>query len=464
MTDYDVDDEKINIYKMLKYSPDYSSQVLSKAIFGVEDNKAEEKYAMNKDEILIGFRNKYFNRGEEVTLNLNMISENGEMKSRIICIIGKKGSGKSVMGSVIADSFINKYKMPIFAVDPFGEFYTKKNPFAYDSDKKYQDFIDESLSYYNMKRHGLKCIVIAPEFIGKQSNVDIYYKLTYYDFKLLAKYDSGEARSILANILGIKDNYANIDLLASVMADKSIKNFSGLMRAMRRIQDRSISVIYSSIRYKLEAGILSDGDKDSPDRCDIYKLMNEYDMVIFKGRLRNEVDDDYDTIIYNSFLKMAVSLITNAQNRFISGDKDSEIRSKNGVLFLIDEADSVAPRVGNCSIRKTFEQLATKYRKALINIIMMVQDSEKLDEAFLDQSDYLISSKVESVNKGVLLKRGISQETIDNTLAELKQEQLTAINTKVNEFFVAGLNNDYKVFTPICPLTDFFKTRSHSDR
>ena len=445
--------EKNSFYSILKKSYNYSDIKLAESLYNDDEEEEERIYEMQDDDLLLGFKNKMFRRGEEVVVNIKLIDENNELKSRNFLIIGKKGSGKSVMGAVVADMFINKFKTPVFAIDPFGEMHVKYKEFFYDGEERYLEYLDSFLKYYNLKRRGLKLTVIAPAFIGEQRSVNFYYKLSYKTVKEMIKYDSGQMRGILSRMLGIKDNVANMDLLAMVMSDVKINTWNDLLRSMSRSKDSKVRIIFSSINAKLKMGVLTNDEKEDIDLC---KLMMDNQMVIFKSRIRTEVDDDYDTLIYNSFLELCLFQLTTYMTRHLEG-LSSKLQSDNGILIVIDEADSVAPAVGNCSIRNPIVQLATKWRKSLFNIILMVQSATKLDPTFSSQSDYLIGYKSENINKQVLLDRGISEEVFKEVLTELKQEQTTIVNTKVNECFIIGMNNEIKICTPMFPLADIYR-------
>ena len=408
------------------------------------------KVKLSPDDILIGFDSTDFEFGNETIINLNLTNYDNEgnlveVKSRDICVIGVKGSGKSVTASIIMEELILKEKMHCLIIDPAGEFYKHKEEWLHDDDRdEYKEQIDEWEEQFGLNRKGLNTIVISPKILGELDNVDVYYSINFIEFIELFKRDSISAISILSEILGITESYANIDFLYNVLTDKIISNtttWNGFRKRLNELRrTTNVEVIFNSINIKIRSGILND---DEATHIDIIEMFNKYDAVIFRGRQRKEENDDYLTKIYNAYIKLLLIRIENELEK-LSNKIDSNLINKSddrykGFLIVIDEADSFAPAKGISSLRERIVQLATKDRKLLVNLILITQSAGKLDETLFNQSDYIITSNLNDENATVFKRRIFEQEQID-VLVNMPLESPTNIGTKVSQFAIIDNN------------------------
>jgi len=352
--------------------------------------------------------------------------------------------------------------LPILIIDPYGEFHTHVHPFAYTKPPQYQAFISEFLSQFSLKPKGLKLKVIAPELLRNEqdANIDRYFSISYNDIRQIMKYSKMDAISALINLLGLSDNDANVDLLLSVIND-NIYTWTDLMNAMNKIKESKVKTIFYRIKSRLRAGIITD---DESKGLSILKELAENEAVVVRGKLRNVEDDDYIMQIYNAYIQILITTAVLDIKTYLEtkGKAQTYLKNDQGILIAIDEIDSLAPATGRSSIRDTITQLATKYRKSMVNLLFATQSAKKVDNTLLEQVDYLIVSTIDDTNANALTTLNISDEWL-LVLRQLKQGIITNIQTKVSQKALinpktADPASRVVIYYPICPLSQFFET------
>jgi DNA helicase HerA-like ATPase len=443
----------------------YSSRKFAEEMFGKKEIIEKPPiFDLKKEQVLVGFKSPKFDLNNAVTLDLRLFDEQGgqkERKSRIITIFGDKGDGKSVLASVLMDYFIQILNIPILIIDPNDEYsYWKSKPFLFDNkDDGYKSMIDEFLGQFGLKRTGYKTYTIAPKFLGEKEDikVDKYYSFSFKQFKKMMQRRKDTAVKTLTELLGIADDDSNIDFLLQVLESqrgKFINSWDDLKRTLLSYRKHTkVKKIFSKLNVKILTGVLSDNEENNIDICE---LLSKYQIVVFSGEIRTESDDTYDTKTYNAFIKILFDEVRDELKRLIAGVKGTKLTNKSGVLIYIDEADSIAPKDGKSSLKTATEQLATKRRKDMLNVILITQVIGKLDEPLVVNSDYLFTSALNTLNEKIFKEIRLSDENI-NLLAHMRKSEKTSIGTIVRQWGVVDKVNTLvvKKFYPICPASAF---------
>jgi len=456
--------KKIKPYYLLPASDtSYSTQVLRNKLFG-KPIEEEEPFTIKPNQILIGFKSPQYSLNNPVVIDVGAYIKLGgkvERQSKVFAVLGRKGSGKSVDMGILIDAYHYAFHLPILIIDPYGEFHTHMHPFAYTKPASYQSFIAEFLDQFGLKQKGLKLKVIAPELLRNEqdTNIDRYFSISYNDIRQIMKYSKMDAISALINLLGLSDNDANADLLLSVIND-SIYTWTDLMNAMRKIKESKVTTIFYRIKSRLRAGIITD---DESKGLGILKELAENEAVVVRGKLRNVEDDDYITQIYNAYIQILITTAVLDIKTYLEtkGKAQTYLKNDQGILIAIDEIDSLAPATGRSSIRDTITQLATKYRKSMVNLVFATQSAKKVDSTLLEQVDYLIVSTIDDTNANALTTLNISEEWL-LVLRQLKQGIITNIQTKVSQKALinpktADPASRVVIYYPICPLSQFYE-------
>ena len=420
------------LYKaILGTSLRYTDRKVYKHLFGEEMEEATASFQLGINDVILGFTSLKFDLQNLVKLNMNLVSgwETGKpvFSPKTVCVIGKKGSGKTVLMKMLVEQIRRKFGFKVIKIDPYGEFYMSKYPFAYDRSEQYQHFLDEWMATYGQERYGLKLVVISPRYLKKEEiegsdNKVRYWALHYHHFKDLARYDNDRAMTLLAELLGLSDNRSNINLLMTVMADDKMNSwrdlYNALAVAVRMKAGTQVSVIFYAIKAMLAQHIISD---DEEDDIDIMQLVAENDELIFKGRLRKSLNDTFMDRIYNVHIKYLLALPSNDLKRYGDGATDTYLNG-TPVIIASDEADSLAPAEGICSLTEDYIQLSKKERKTQIFVFNAVQSAEDINKSLLDQSDFIFTFRVDEENVNVFKKRHVSKGLLDR-LANLVMAQ-----------------------------------------
>jgi hypothetical protein len=201
----------------------------------------------------------------------------------------------------------------------------------------------------------------------------------------------------------------------------------------------------------MRSGLISDVEKEN---INLLELLKTNQIVVLSGQLRREENDSYLTKRYNAYCKLCIFEIVSDLMRYFAGDTTTTyLQNKSGCLIMIDEVDSLAPNRGACSARETIVNIATKYRKAYITLLLATQLISRVDDALFAQVNYLITSVVDEENKKLLRNKNVSEEAI-GILSELRTAIKTTIGTLISELAIINMESmDTQYFYPIPPLT-----------
>ncbi|HVA82690.1 MAG TPA: hypothetical protein VNF06_00830 [Candidatus Aquilonibacter sp.] len=460
----------------LEKSPLFTTKAHMKLLYKEDEPEPIKPVEFGINEIPIGFKNGIFTRENLVTLDLKMNVQSGnaiERKAKSFFIPGIKGTGKTMMAKNIAIGMILKLFMPCLAIDVYdqGELYKSAEPSfedkkpdgSFEYSEAFRKTIDEELADVGMKRQGLKCFVIAPKFAGEgKRRVDKFYGLGYPQFARMMGPDADASMSILADFLGITGNRANEDILSQVMHDLSIDSWKQFKKAIEKVKDRyrkqdrgkGPTIILNSLDSLIASHAFTD---DETEWINLPEIVGTHQMTIFRFKTRKDEDDSYSTQIYQAFIKMAFMETKVELAKWLDKkDPACYIKSDNGVVIFLPEGETLAPRSGKCSIRGMTINIALKDRKALLSSVTDTQSVEKVDLAFVEQSDFVITSVVEAQNKGFLRDRNISDALIEDIFGKLRVGMQTSIKTEQSEFsIISGKGQDMKHeecfgISPVC--------------
>ncbi len=457
----------------LSLSYNYTSNLLYNRLNKSKEIEVKKDYKLKMNEIVIGFKSVEYYLGNEVKVDLKLTNESGnlkELKSRGFLLLSRKGDGKTVMASILINWYREKFKikdssgniinLPVFIIDPKGEYYTRSKESYYNRDEDFKFNVDGLLSEYNLKRKGFDLIVIRPKFLGEQSDVNFYYSIHFLDFKRIMKRNSTVSISILFDLLGLTNNEANQELLELALSNDKITSWIELGNYILKLKKEfgiGAVTIINKIRVRLRRGILTDKDEERFNLLE--NLANK--IVVFRGDIRNEVDDNIHLIMYNAYIKFALQLIIDDADGASKNNKDSYLKNPAGYLIVCDETDSICPREGKNSLKNTYIQLLTKYRAIMINTISITQNPDKLAYEIIKECDFVLGSTCDNIISDTLIKiRGITPKNV-YFLKTLKREVLNSIGLTINEWYFVDINNFPIIFYPFIPTQAYKEQTSN---
>ncbi len=409
------------------------------------------RVGLEQNELFVGCNSVVLNKDNVVKLNIGLFGDyEKDRTSLVITFLGIKGTGKSIMSSIVFfDNFRRRYGNYLFVVDPQNEFWVKKKPYP---DGGVDSFFDE----LNMKRQGYNMLIVSPRFLRKNQNIDRYFSISYKNIVQLRGYDPILAARLFIELLGINDtNETHLDLISGTMQDVGIESFAQFRRMLYKNQKKFGGVadtIAKKIDSKLRLGVISD---NTTYWLDILSELKLYDAVVFRGMLKGSSMDNYYDLPYSATLKILLALIMYDNiGYFVEKEQDAVL--KNDVSILIDEADTVAPESGRSTTKEFVRMLATKGRKAKINLGLIVQESSLLDHELFAQTNIIFSSQITEENAKVLIRRGVNPEHVD-FLRHLKRKVVTTIGTGPSEWCAITEDKKITLFVPLPPQADFIR-------
>lgn len=474
MNDFNITLRDLSKTVFIESNSTYMNEIGLRAFGKVIPPEEKEQIQLDRNHMLIGFRTPQFTIDNAITIDLNFEKSYGntvELQSKVITIMGQKGDGKSGVSSLFIDYFIQQRHMKIIIIDPQHEYYRKEKKVFDDitNDDEYLAEIDDFLSTYNQVRRGYKLYKIAPKFLGtERENIDLYYTLSWNDFKDMFTSNNLSAINTLIELLGIENNESNVDFLLSTISENEREIFSwetllAKLNAYRRT-NKKVKRIFHALKTRMSGSqsMLSDNDED---HLNIFKILDKYDGIIFAAELPDtESVDEEETMltkVYNDFVKIFVMQIRNELRKTVRGSVNSRFKDKQGIVFIIDEADVLIPN-GKSSLKTILVRLATKERKTMITLILMTQSADKLDATIFKQSNYIITSAPDKDNAKALYLINVQKSVVIamQSLRKRDDSNETSIRTSVAQFSLINhdKNNAHIEFYPTLPCADFKKT------
>lgn len=487
------------LYKALQVSETQRAEILPFQInrkwynrWAEPEQYIPETLEVPDTKLFIGFDSLDCSVGNATTPDINIIaSEGGKIvpKSRCYTILGEKGSGKSILSSIIVfDNIARKFHLPTLIIDPAGEYYMHQHSLRHRyGSGSMEEKLDEYEQHFQVKFKGYKIKVARVGFDTQftEEGVDADLTLTLNDFRELYSFSKVDGIQSLLTILNLQDSKPSEYLAAQILASKSFENFGQVLEALKgnlakkKKKGRSeeeeeddsninisedandVELIQNSRafrNYLEEALLLGSLSRETSSDFDLLKELSENDAVIIKGKQKLGEDSKiYDK--YLTYLKIYLIKVLMDRTRYYAGTPAEKLRSvlnhPLGLVIMLDEADTIVPESGGGFLSQLIVSLATKYRKWGINVVVISQNASLLNHVLIQQSDAIFVSRLKSSdNLHAVLERGISRETTE-ILRHLQTEQRNSLDMLVNEWTYVSPQNEIITFFPAVPLSDF---------
>lgn len=421
-----------------------------------------EPFRLKENEILIGFSSIKYIIENAVIITLNLTS------AISLLVIGIRRTGKSATSARIVGQIHKKQKIPIIAVDSSGELFTHRYPFGYYESDERQERLREWFEQFGEEPKGLYTYVISPKALGESENVDKQYAISYGDIKRLHKYRPQDAKTIVAEILGVTDNKSNVRLISLAMEDERVPSWEGFKNKLISLRkgiktgdeeaDKLTKSRATNVFIAIEDAISSGWISDDPnDWVDVLELAKKYELLVWAGQIRTVKDDNEETVKYNGILKLFLTTITEDVIRFQKGANDCYLTNPNGIILWMPEVDSLVNAEGNSSLKPLVSQIVTKMGKHHINSVFDVQNAANIDDSIFKNS-VIMSSKADNDNYLVLKERGIGENAL-SVFKRLITKIKVSIGITVSQFGFSSESIDPVFFFPAPPTSQVFEER-----
>jgi hypothetical protein len=425
-----------------------------------------------KSRLLLGFSSLNYSTSNIVAPKLNIaVEEGGKLvpKSRVFIIIGRKGSGKSILGSsIILDGIVGRFGVPCLAIDPSPtpEFYRHKYSLRDNfRNEEMQEKFDEYERMFNVEFRGYKISVIKPAFdnsMFKEEGTDKEITLSLADFKESFNFSKLDAIQSLLSVLELEDNRTAEAMIAQILTNEDIKTFGDVVDAMEgkiKFENSDFKNIGRAFETYLNTALMIGVfSKDNGFSNSIINDMIENEAVVIRSKSKTG-EDSKVLAKYLVYIKILITKVIWDRIRYVSGTPAEKAKAKMvhpfGIILSIDEADLVVPENSTSYLKDLIEQVATKMRKLGISLVLQVQDSSLLSQTLIAQADGIFCSRIDSEgNIKTLRTRGISEENI-KVLRHLDVEKVNSLGLRVSEWAYIGTDNSIISFYPAPPLSAF---------
>jgi uncharacterized protein len=336
----------------------------------------------------------YVKMGQYTSLSNNVYLDVN--KSHTVLIAGKKGSGKSYTGSVIAEGISKldedvKENLSVIIFDTLGVFWTMKYPNTRD---------EKLLEQWNLKPEGVDVKIFAP--VG------------YYEVAKKAGIPVDKAFSIRTSELDASDwcNVFNVRLTDSigVLIERVISDLKDVG------YDFSIKDIIEKIKdyMKTDEGVRNAAENRflAADKWGLFSTYGtKIDELILPGEISVIDISAYTNVSGNQQIKaLVIGLISRKllRERVIARkleeienieSEDSfffeeEKKKKPMVWMIIDEGHEFIDKKGEAASAEALIQLIREGRQPGISMILITQQPGEIHNDVITQSDVVISHRV----------------------------------------------------------------------
>jgi len=288
-------------------------------------------------------------------------------------ILGKKGSGKTVLATNILHQLYRAFGCYAFFVDPKADLYSHKHP------QSNPDMV-HFLNGINLPPSGLPLKIITPLFLRspKYIHTDQWYALGMSDFNSLQEFSV--RHQMMESILGIhsRENDAPARKLDELLA-MSPKSFAEMTNDLTVLNEKrqwkSVTILDTNLKQRLRNSVLADGHG-----VDIVEMMQSNIVVLQCSLATGEL--------------MNATYVAFALAQIKDGFEAGRFKGKR-VCIGIDEADTLVPSGSANPPSKPFvHQMYTKWRSEGASCMLLAQDPSTLSEIPILQSDFIITPRV----------------------------------------------------------------------
>ena len=387
------------------------------------------KYGLNGT-IFLG--KHYVKMGQESSLSSNILLD--VVRSHVVFVCGKRGSGKSFTMGVIAEGISDlpmeiKSNMAVLIIDTMGIYWTMKYP-----NQKERDLLEQ----WDIKPKALDVTVFTPKgyFASfKEKGIPVDYpfsikpsELDIDDWLLTLGMDKNAEEGVLVERV--------ITQLKEVGKEFSLKDIMGLIekdgKVSQRAKDKAANLFTNAESWGLfdEAGtplteIIKPGQisvldvsiyATAPGGWDVKSLVTGLvSKKLFVQRMVSRKEEEFEAV------KETVHFFA---------EEEKEKMDYPMVWIIIDEAHEFLPNIGKTPATDTLVTILREGRQPGISLVLASQQPGKIHTDVMTQSDVIIShritAKLDTDALGMLMQSYMRQG-LDKYLDDLPRETGAAI-------------------------------------
>ena len=304
-------------------------------------------------------------------------------RPHLVLIVGKRGSGKSYSGAVIAEEIMNlpeevRQNLSVLMIDTMGIFWSMKNP--NDPDLLL-------LREWNIQPQGFSIKNIIP------AGLEEFYK------RAGISYD--KTFSILPSELSVGDWAITfgINLLEplGILLERALKKLSGnysiddvisAIESDKRAEEKEKLALENKFLAAAEWGIFSETSTKAEDFL-FPGTASVIDVSLMESSVRNLMLGIFSRKIYEA----RTAARREEETALIGGQ---ELKKVPMTWIIIDEAHNYLPSEGKTSATEPMLTLVRQGRQPGISLVLITQRPNKLHEDAIAQADLIISHRLTS--------------------------------------------------------------------
>ena len=382
-------------------------------------NEADKKKFGNKGTILLG-RN-YVKMGQTTSLSNYVYLD--VIRSHVVFVVGKRGSGKSYSSSVIAEGMINlpdevSKNLAVIMLDTMGIYWTMKYPNEKDLDL---------LEMWDLKPKGLKKINIFTP-IGQFEKAKSIGIPTDYPFSIKASELTGEDWRLAFELPASHSVSILIEKTLGDLAEERILEYDIEDIVERMEKDKSFpDVVKNEAVNRFKAA----------RRWGLFSKEGTKIDVLIKGGMVSVLDvSAYATseggwgvkslvvglICKRVFIERMVSrqleeieAIKTGYSYFKMEEETQSKDKKPLVWFILDEAHEMLPREGKTAATDALVTILREGRQPGLSLLLITQQPGKIHSDVLTQADIVLAHRL-TARRDVDALNSMMQSYLGDTL------------------------------------------------
>lgn len=382
-------------------------------------NEADKKKFGDEGTILIG--RSYVKMGRTTSLSNYVYLD--VIKSHVVFVVGKRGSGKSYSASVIAEGIVNlpdnvAKNLAVILFDTMGVFWTMKYP-----NEKDADLLDE----WNLKPKGLEKIkVFTP--IGQFESAKDKGIPTDAPFSIKASELTGEDWRLAFELNAAQPVAILIEKTLGDFAEKKKEEYTldDMIEAFRKDDSFSLEVRNEAInrfRTAKHWGLFS----DQGTKIDVLVQAGSVSVLDMSAYATAEGGWGVKALVVGLICKKVfiermisrqieeVEAIKTGYSYFKLQEETDNEQKKPLVWFIADEAHELLPAEGKTAATDALITILREGRQPGLSLLLITQQPGKIHSDVLTQSDIVLAHRL-TAKRDVDALNSMMQSYLGDTL------------------------------------------------
>jgi len=383
-----------------------------------------------------------------IDLELNDIFALDFSTSKRILVLGRTGSGKTILMSSLIDRLIYS-GLRVFSVDYKGEFVYKYLP---NNDKRLIKYLLKGEKPAPINIMSLYPIFLTKRITRKLAEHETYLQfsfrdLTADDFKTLLNIQDKDT-SLINFIDYTFSEYVNKGKI------KSLSEYIELIQQNKELHELAKRKLIAGIKALITEKVIG----DEGDDLQLDEWINEG--IVINLNLKGMAS-------YTTFSNPATTYLAILLRKLYTLKVEGRIKKKSHLVMMIDEAHKFIPNEANPSSKQEFLRLLDVARAERISLFYATQDYRRIPQTLINQANYIFIplgtplNEAKDLFKDVLAEEYTHPSTFPSKVASILRKATKYKSADSKVWIVLDKDErDYVYLRPTTPLSRIVQERT----